>query len=99
MADEISELQADIRTLTGNLVKVEKAIIRMEAKDAHSESACPYRVQIARNENGIKEARSDAREALSLAQNNRVQIAQLIASGFAGGGLVAVVQAIITFVR
>lgn len=99
MPDEISELRADMKALTGNLVKVEKAIIRMEATDAHSESACPYRVQIARNENGIKEARADAREALVLAQNNRVGIARLIASGAAGGGLVAIAQAIIAFAK
>ena len=99
MADEITELRADIKALTGNVAKVEKAIVRLETMSIHSENACPYRVQIARNENGIKEARTDAKQALALAQDNRVKIAQMVVSGAAGGGLVAIAQAIIAFAK
>ena len=94
-ADDIAELKAEMKDMNKALAGMDRALVALQTVTAHTESSCPYQVQIARNVNGIQIARSDAQQALALAQNNRVKIAQLVASGAAGGSLVAIVQVLL----
>ena len=98
-ADDIAELKAEMKDMNKALAGMDRALVALQTVTAHSESSCPYQVQIARNVNGIQIARSDAQQALALAQNNRVRIAQLVASGAAGGSLVAIVQILLQVAR
>ena len=97
--DDIADLKVDMKDMNKALSALNLALMALQTNAAHSESSCPYQVQIARNVDGIQIARSDAQQALTLAQNNRVKIAQLVASGAAGGSLVAIVQILLQLVR
>jgi len=99
MPDELAAIQKDIH-------EIKTAVAVLKERSDHTIDHCPYRVQISRNENGIKDCRKDileaiacAKQAMAVAQDNRVKIAQLVGSGVAGGGLVALVQALVAFAK
>ena len=97
--DDIAELKAELKDMSKAIAGMDRTLVAIQTNAAHSESSCPYQVRIARNENGVQIARSDAQQALALAQNNRVKIAQLVTSaamgGSLGGGLVIIAQALL----
>jgi len=102
MAGLKAELKAELKSLNISLNGIQTAIALLKERSDHTERTCPYRVEIARNANGIIEIRQDVRDtllvaqrAMEVAQDNRVKIAQLIGSGVVGGGFVAVLQAIV----
>ena len=81
--DEVAELRAEMKQMADGFHKLDKSVGMLIENAQHTETSCPYRVQVARNTNGIKEAREDAKDALLLAQNNRVGLAKI---GIAAGG-------------
>jgi len=100
--DELAELKVEIKGMNASLNEIKLAAALLKERSDHTERTCPYRVEISRNTNGIIEIRQDvldvmqvAKQAMDVAQDNRVKIAQLIGSGMVGGGFVAVMQAIV----
>ena len=81
--DEVAELRAEMKRMAEGFHALDKSVGSLIDNAQHTEKSCPYRVQVARNTNGIKEARDDAKEAMILAQNNRVGLAKI---GIAAGG-------------
>jgi len=81
--DEVAELRAEMKRMAERFHSLDKSVGSLIDNAQHTERTCPYRVQVARNTNGIKEAREDSREAMILAQNNRVGLAKI---GIAAGG-------------
>jgi len=97
-------MELGIKGIKVNLEQVLIKIALLEERWAHTENHCPYRVKVARNENGVARANVRAQEALDVAQRavdltveNRVDIAKLAIAASGGGGLGGVIGATIMY--
>ena len=96
---QIRETAACVSAMKIGLHEIKTSVAVLRERSDHATENCPQRVAIARNTNDVKAAHDCADKALLLAQNNRIKIAQMVVSGAAGGGLVAIAQALLTLAK
>ncbi len=92
-------LDAKISDITRemNALKQQMAVL-IDRSDREAEH-CPYRVDIARATNGVQRTEKAAGEALKMAQDNRVKIAEYVGAGGLGGVIVLLGQLVFQLIK
>ena len=101
--DEVEQINRKLAILTDDVVLIKISLGKLVDRSEHYTENCPYRVEVARNTNGVKEARADALkaqncadDALVAAHANAISSAKLGAAVGGGGAFGALIFAAIS---